>query len=353
MSDPLSSVQETVVNGDVVTTITETKTVNADHSITTTTTVDKTDHADGDNHITTICQTTTPLNELDEEIIRQVEYYFSDQNYPHDEILQNEISKNDGWIPLSILTTFKRLQSITTDFSTVLGALKNSLSGLLQFDEDEQKVRRHPNSPLPNTPFDFQFRTVVIQRFPTTNDITLEKISNFFSPYHQSIDNIQMQRDSQTDQFSGSVLIVFADEDKAREFVDHAQQTPIKYDDGTILECSLYNRPKANLAGTLIHLADVAAHSTVDLIKEKFQPFAKLFWIDYNQGDSEAWVRLHEENTAKNVLDQVLTAGNGRLVIGDQEVTSRIVENDNDEQYVRRKRRRREGQADSSKKHQR
>mgnify|MGYP006940036153 CR=1 FL=1 len=63
---------------------------------------------------------------------------------------------------------------------------------------------------------------------------------------------------------------------------------------------------------------------------------------------------MNEENTAKDVLDQVLTAGNGRLVIGDQEVTSRIVENDHDEHFVQRKRRRRrEGQENSSKKHQR
>jgi len=212
--------------------------------------------ADEDNHTTTISQTTTSLNELDEEIIRQIEYYFSDQNYPHDEILQDEISKDDGWIPLSILTTFKRLQSVTTDLSTILDALKKSLSGLLQIDENEQKVRRHPNSPLPTVPFDFQFRTVRIQGFPTaTNEVTLESLSNFLSAYHESIDNIQMQRDSQTDKFTGSLLVLFVDEDKAREFIDKTQQTPLLYGNDTVLKCSLYNRPKANLAGTLIHLA--------------------------------------------------------------------------------------------------
>jgi len=124
MTDTISSVEETVVNGDIVTTVTETKTMNRDHSITTTTTVDKTDHADEDNHMTTISQTTTTSPDLEQKIIRQIEYYFSDVNMIRDKFLKNEITKDDGWIPLSVLITFKRLQSLTTNFKTIMNALK-------------------------------------------------------------------------------------------------------------------------------------------------------------------------------------------------------------------------------------
>jgi hypothetical protein len=47
----------------------------------------------------------------------------------------------------------------------------------------------------------------------------------------------------------------------------------------------------------------------------------------------KAWVRLNEANTAKDVLEKVLAAGNGKLVIGDNEVTSRIVENEEEIQF--------------------
>jgi hypothetical protein len=42
---------------------------------------------------------------------------------------------------------------------------------------------------------------------------------------------------------------------------------------------------------------------------------------------------LNEANTAKDVLEKVLAAENGKLVIGDNEVTSRIVEGEEEAQF--------------------
>jgi hypothetical protein len=42
---------------------------------------------------------------------------------------------------------------------------------------------------------------------------------------------------------------------------------------------------------------------------------------------------LNEANTAKDVLEKVLTAENGKLVIGDNEVTSRIVEGEEEAKF--------------------
>jgi len=75
------------------------------------------------------------------------------------------------------------------------------------------------------------------------------------------------------------------------------------------------------------------ANATRELIKEKFNPFTKMPWIDFNKGDAEAWVRLNEANTATDVLEKVLAAGNGQLVIGGKEVTSRVVEGEEEAQF--------------------
>jgi hypothetical protein len=77
----------------------------------------------------------------------------------------------------------------------------------------------------------------------------------------------------------------------------------------------------------------MAGNATRELIKEKFNPFTKTPWIDFNKGDAEAWVRLNEANTAKDVLEKVLAAGKGKLMIGDKEVTSRVVEGDEEAQF--------------------
>jgi len=348
--------------------------MNRDHSITTTTTVDKTDHADEDNHMTTISQTTTTSPDIEQKIIRQIEYYFSDVNMIRDKFLKNEITKDDGWIPLSVLTTFKRLQTLTTNFKTIMNALKKCSSGLLQLNETENKIRRHPDRLLPNSQVEleltFQKRTVFVKGFPKTDDITLDKLLEFFDKYG-STDNIHMKKQFKTKDFSGSVFVVFPSEEKAREFVGNSKQIPLKYNDGSILECSLQDdhyKDRAielatseqdkqtkkekiqeelqkktnehlekltmeNLTGALIHLAGMAANATRELIKEKFNPFTKMPWIDFNKGDTEAWVRLNEENTAKDVLEKVLADGNGKLVIGDNEVTSRIVEGEEEAQF--------------------
>ena len=97
-----------------------------------------------------LTQTTSSSSDpdLDKKIIRQIEYYLSDVNMVRDKFLKNEVTKDEGWIPLSVLTTFKRLQSLTTDFKTIMNALKNSVSGLLQINETENKIRRHPESSI-------------------------------------------------------------------------------------------------------------------------------------------------------------------------------------------------------------
>ncbi|CAF0921241.1 unnamed protein product [Rotaria sordida] len=371
MSDLISSIEETIVYGDIVTTTTKTKTMNRDHSVTTTTTVDKTDHADEDNHTTTISQIITPPD-LNQKIIRQIEYYFSDINMVRDKFLKNEITKDDGWISLSILTTFKRLQSLTTNFKIIINALKQSLSGLLQLHETEYKIRRHPDRPLPNNQTDLELtlrnRTVHVKGFPITEDVTLDKLLEFFENYGAT-DNIQMKKEFKTKQFNGSVCVIFPNDEKAQEFVQYSKQTPIKYNNELILECSLqidYFKDKSielitnekqikkdkkqqdlnkktnehleklnneNLLGALIHLAGIPTDTTRELIKAKFNPFTKMPWIDFNKGDIEAWVRLNEANTAKYVLEKVLEAENGRLIIENNEIICRIVEGEEEEQF--------------------
>lgn len=101
-----------------------------------------------------------------------------------DKFLKSEITKEDGWIPLSVMTTFKRLQSLTTDFKTIIDALKTSSSGLMEINEAENKIRRHPERPLPNSQAELDLllrnRTVYVKGFPKTADITIDKLLSFF-----------------------------------------------------------------------------------------------------------------------------------------------------------------------------
>lgn len=69
---------------------------------------------------------------MEEAIIRQVEYYFSDINLPRDKFLSEQTKLDDGWVPLEVLTRFNRLSKITTDIEVIKKALSKSMSGLLE-----------------------------------------------------------------------------------------------------------------------------------------------------------------------------------------------------------------------------
>jgi hypothetical protein len=48
-----------------------------------------------------------------------------------------------------------------------------------------------------------------------------------------------MKKQFKSKDFNGAAFVVFSTEEKAREFIEKSKQTPIKYEDDSILECSL------------------------------------------------------------------------------------------------------------------
>ena len=48
-----------------------------------------------------------------------------------------------------------------------------------------------------------------------------------------------MKKQFKSKDFGGAAFVVFASEEKAKEFIEKSKETPIKYDDGSVLECSL------------------------------------------------------------------------------------------------------------------
>ena len=72
---------------------------------------------------------------IDKAIKRQVEYYFSDINYPKDKYLQNKASKNpEGFISLKEIMGFNKLKQLTKSTEAVIKALEGSTQ--VEFSED-------------------------------------------------------------------------------------------------------------------------------------------------------------------------------------------------------------------------
>lgn len=120
---------------------------------------------------------------IEREIIDQVEYYFSDANLFRDKFLRTEIQKNDGWVKLSTLTTFKRLAALSTDLKVIADALEKSEQKLLEISEDRQNVRRR--YPLVKKTKEISqeiiSRTAYVKGFPA--EITISECIAFFKNY--------------------------------------------------------------------------------------------------------------------------------------------------------------------------
>lgn len=88
-------------------------------------------------------------SELDQKIIKQIEYYFGDINLPRDKFLQEKVKEDEGWIPLKTLLTFKRLAAISEDPEVIANAIDKSENKLVEVSEDRTKLRRNPKNPVP------------------------------------------------------------------------------------------------------------------------------------------------------------------------------------------------------------
>uniref|UniRef100_A0A175YNN9 HTH La-type RNA-binding domain-containing protein n=1 Tax=Daucus carota subsp. sativus TaxID=79200 RepID=A0A175YNN9_DAUCS len=103
-------------------------------------------------------------DEATQKLINQVEYYFSDVNLATTDHLMRFINKDpDGYVPLSVVFSFKKIKAFVSSTTQLAGILRNSTK--LVVSEDGKKVRRL----LPLTDSDMeelQSRIVIAENLP-------------------------------------------------------------------------------------------------------------------------------------------------------------------------------------------
>ncbi|KAH9606957.1 hypothetical protein KSS87_009351 [Heliosperma pusillum] len=112
-----------------------------------------------------------------------VEYYFSDENLPSDKFLIKYVKKDkEGFVPISVIATFRKVKRLTKDSSVIVDALKESSQ--LVISSDGKKVKRlHPlpSSSLTNPSSETnspKFCTIVVENLP--EDSSTENIRRIF-----------------------------------------------------------------------------------------------------------------------------------------------------------------------------
>ncbi|KAG5285260.1 hypothetical protein AALO_G00001330 [Alosa alosa] len=89
---------------------------------------------------------------LKEYIKRQIEYYFSLHNLERDFFLRRKMDAK-GFLPISLIASFHRVQALTTDVNLIVEALKNST--VVELVDEQIRRKEDPEQwPIPTTPLD-------------------------------------------------------------------------------------------------------------------------------------------------------------------------------------------------------
>lgn len=301
----------------------------------------------------------TEPTELEQKIIRQVEYYFGDINLARDKFLHQQIKEDDGWVSLEVLTTFNRLKQLSEDKNVIAEALKKSKSGLLQVDKENTKIRRDPSKPLPEynkeRKDDLKSRTIYARNIP--RETGLDEVEAFFTKYG-SVEHITMRKDDDK-KFKGSVFVLFVDQSSVEKFLkEEGTKFPKSEVDLIKVTKEDYWRSKTEekkkqreeelkekeetmkrkeeeeeedfkkkmTKGAILVLDGVPKDVRRDAIKEQFKNYGTCSWVDLDEEKAEARLRFDQEGSASEVLEKAKEEGGGSVKVEDTEVKARVLE---------------------------
>lgn len=296
--------------------------------------------------------TPTDVSQLESKIIEQIEYYFSDINLARDKFLQGEIKKDEGWVELTTMLKFARLAKMTTEAQVIVDALKKSTSKLMVVSEDGTKIRRNPEKELPIFDIDFVkdliAQSLYVKYIP--QDATLDDIKNFFNKNTDEsvkIKNIIMRtyqdKLNNEKKFKGSIFITFDSKENAEKFLNENKEKNLKFNEnsehgllimwqqdyheekkqevrskrdkgkkgtddadgsgaGEAAKAVILELPKGALL-KLSNIKDPITREDIREVLEKVQTEEHVIdFIEFNTGDSTAYVRYKKENNAEDVL---------------------------------------------------
>ena len=117
--------------------------------------------------------------ELREKIVKQVEWYFSNENLLKDSFLMKHINRNkQGYVSLKLVSSLRKVKALTKDWQAVLASMRHS--SLLALNEEGSKIRRI--APAPKVDYSHVSRTVIITNYPQTEP-TVQDIEKQFGRF--------------------------------------------------------------------------------------------------------------------------------------------------------------------------
>lgn len=149
-----------------------------------------------------------------------IEFYFSDSNFPYDKFLWTAADLNDGWVDISKIASFKRMQEFDKTHSEIAKILQKS-EKLLEVDLDGLRVRRKVPLVMPEDEHKKAInRSVYVKGLSVDEkDDTQKVLEEFFAKHTMDgeICCVRMRRDD-AKKFKGSVFVEFNSSKASEDF---------------------------------------------------------------------------------------------------------------------------------------
>ncbi|KAK2434114.1 RNA-binding protein [Trifolium repens] len=115
--------------------------------------------------------------DLQQKIVKQVEYQFSDLSLLANESFQKQINKDpEGYVPITVIASTKKIKSLVTNIHLLTQAIRHSSKLVLSADGKKVK-RKHPFTEKEKE--ELQSRTVVAENLP--DDHSHQNLQKIFS----------------------------------------------------------------------------------------------------------------------------------------------------------------------------
>ncbi|XP_051570545.1 la-related protein 7-like isoform X2 [Myxocyprinus asiaticus] len=160
------------------------------------------------------------VKQLLADVKKQVEFWFGDVNLHNDKFMKGLIEQSrDGYIDISILTSFNRMKKLTTDFKLISRALKNST--FVEVSIEGTRIRR--KCPLGESPKDVDSRTVYVELLPrTVNHLWVERVFNKCG----NVIYVSIPRYKSTGHPKGFAFVEFETEEQAQNAIEMLNNPP-------------------------------------------------------------------------------------------------------------------------------
>eukprot|EP01041_Mallomonas_annulata_P012863 gene12863-27128_t len=308
----------------------------------------------------------------------QLEFYFSDSNYRRDTFLRSAAESDpEGFVPITTMLKFNKLKALTMDPLIVAEAIKESQT--LSVSAENDRVKRTQALPIDDTS---NLRTLYVKGFPTTDESgIIETVKQIFSKYGNVL-FVRLRRDAEK-KFKGSCFVEFGSteemnaavaaaslegeskltcngtpfesvlsflswhekkkEEKSKKSRNTSEKPPVTGakrdreggdDEDTGDKGENQSKDDAKVLytpGLIFKITNFGQDITLFQIKDAMKPLGSIKFIDYQNGDAHAFVRVGDVETVA-AIQAVIKEGFSIIPDGEK-IVGTLIEGDEELAY--------------------